>query len=53
MEKKQENLICYTIGHSVHNTNEFIELLKKHNIKYIVDVRSTPYSQYTPQFNRE
>lgn len=53
MEKKQENLICYTIGHSVHSTNEFIELLKQHNIKYIVDVRSTPYSQYTPQFNRE
>ena len=43
----------YTVGHSNHEIAEFIKLLKLHNITAIADVRSAPYSQYTPQFNRE
>lgn len=43
----------YTIGHSKHSIKEFISLLKKYNINCIVDVRSTPYSKYSPQFNKE
>jgi uncharacterized protein (DUF488 family) len=30
-----------------------IELLGTHGIEAVADVRSSPYSQYTPQFNRE
>lgn len=41
----------YTIGHSLHSIDQFIELLNSHDINCIVDVRSTPYSKFSPQFN--
>jgi uncharacterized protein (DUF488 family) len=43
---------CYTIGHSNHPIKEFIDLLKLHGIDCVVDVRSSPYSSYTPQYNK-
>ena len=43
----------YTIGHSSHTWDEFLELLRRHAIAAVVDVRSSPYSRYCPQFNRE
>ena len=43
----------YTIGHSTHKTDYFIKLLKKYDINLVLDVRSSPYSKYAPQFNRE
>lgn len=43
----------YTIGHSIHSIEEFIRLLRMHSVTVVCDVRSTPYSQFTPQFNRE
>jgi len=43
----------YTIGHSSHTWDEFIELLRRHAIAAVADVRSSPYSRYCPQFNRE
>jgi uncharacterized protein (DUF488 family) len=42
-----------TIGHSTHSIDEFIELLKGHGVKEIVDVRSVPKSRYCPQFNSD
>jgi uncharacterized protein (DUF488 family) len=47
------NNILYTIGHSTHSIEFFIELLKAHNIQAIADVRSSPFSKFNPQFNRE
>lgn len=41
----------YTIGHSNHEMDTFIGLLKQHQITAVCDVRSAPYSKYTPQFN--
>ena len=43
----------YTIGHSTHPTEEFVRLLRTHDITAVCDVRSAPYSRYNPQFNRE
>jgi uncharacterized protein (DUF488 family) len=43
----------YTIGSSVHTTDEFISLLNKYQIDAVADVRSVPYSQHTPQYNKE
>ena len=43
----------YTIGHSNHPAENFIELLLRHNITAVCDVRSQPYSKFNPQFNRE
>jgi uncharacterized protein (DUF488 family) len=43
----------YTIGHSNQTANDFISLLKKNSINAICDVRSSPFSKYTPQFNKK
>jgi uncharacterized protein (DUF488 family) len=43
----------FTIGHSVHTVEHFVELLKRHDITALCDVRSSPYSRFSPQFNRE
>jgi uncharacterized protein (DUF488 family) len=43
----------YTIGHSNHPIEKFIDLLSRHNIDVLCDVRSSPYSGHNPQFNRE
>ena len=43
----------YSIGHSTHPVTIFIELLQKHDIEAVADVRSSPYSRFNPQYNRE
>jgi uncharacterized protein (DUF488 family) len=43
----------FTIGHSNLEFGKFVALLKQHGIQAVADVRSSPYSQYNPQFNRE
>jgi uncharacterized protein (DUF488 family) len=43
----------YTIGHSSHPAEHFIDLLRQHRIEVLVDARSAPYSRYTPQFDRD
>ena len=43
----------YTIGHSNHSIEKFIELLFLHSITVVCDVRSHPYSKFNPQYNRE
>jgi uncharacterized protein (DUF488 family) len=43
----------YTIGHSNHQIENFIDLLKRYAISAVCDVRSQPYSRHNPQFNRE
>lgn len=43
----------YTIGHSTQSGEDFLEKLKRHRIEILCDVRSTPFSRMTPQFNRE
>ena len=43
----------YTVGHSNHTGERFVELLRAHGVTAIADVRSMPYSRRNPQFNRE
>lgn len=43
----------YTIGHSLHPVKKFLELLKQHDINFVIDVRSTPYSKYASMYDRE
>ena len=45
--------ILYTIGHSIYEINTFVALLNKNNIDTIVDVRSTPYSKFASQYNKD
>ncbi len=49
---KQKNTI-YTIGHSNHEMKKFLELLKQYDVEVVVDVRSSPYSKFSPQFNKD
>jgi uncharacterized protein (DUF488 family) len=43
----------FTIGHSNHEIDRFLDLLEMHGITAVCDVRSSPYSRYNPQYNRE
>lgn len=43
----------FTIGHSTHPVGHFVELLKRHGVDAVCDVRSQPHSAYNPQFNRD
>lgn len=43
----------YTIGHSNHTLEQFLQLLQRHEISAVADVRSSPYSRHASQFNRE
>ncbi len=45
--------IVFSIGHSNHEIERLISLLQGQGVNLILDVRSTPYSQRYPQFNRE
>jgi len=47
------DLLIHTIGHSDHTMAAFTDLLRRHTISLVVDVRSQPYSRWTHQFNRE
>src|ERR1700687_1215691 len=42
-----------TMGHSNRTWKDFLELLRAHRVKRVIDVRSIPRSRHNPQFNRE
>ena len=50
MEGATESPIL-TIGHSNHALDAFLALLQRHGVTAVADVRTAPYSRYTPQFN--
>jgi len=41
----------YSIGHGSRTIEEFISLLKKYDISFLVDVRSKPASRFNAHFN--
>lgn len=43
----------YTIGHSTHQIESFINLLYKYSINCVIDVRSIAASAFNPQFNKD
>lgn len=43
----------FTIGHSTHSAEAFLALLRQHQVEAVADVRSSPFSRFNPQFNRE
>ncbi|MFZ2187227.1 MAG: DUF488 domain-containing protein [Candidatus Moraniibacteriota bacterium] len=45
--------VIFTIGHSTHPIDEFMELLKAHAIQEVADVRTIPKSRHNPQFNED
>ena len=53
MEKLQDPIPIHTIGYGSRSIEQFIEVLQQHKIAYLIDVRSTPYSRYKPEFSKE
>jgi uncharacterized protein (DUF488 family) len=45
--------VIYTIGHSTHPIEFFLELLNEYSINCLIDVRSVAASSYNPQYNKE
>jgi uncharacterized protein (DUF488 family) len=48
-----QNCAIYTVGHSSRAAAELVELLEKHAIKAVVDVRAQPHSSRYPQFSTD
>lgn len=43
----------FTIGHSNHPFSHFMNLIQKQDIQMVVDVRTKPYSKYTPYYSKK
>lgn len=50
--REHDPTVVLTIGHSNHESDEFIALLQQAGVQVLVDVRSQPYSRYSPQFSK-
>ena len=51
MNQSQSLRRVWTIGHSKHEIDRFLEILKENQITALVDVRTIPMSKMAPQFN--
>jgi len=43
----------FTIGYGARDIAAFIALLHAHEVAYLLDVRSAPYSRFKPEFSRK
>lgn len=46
-------LLIFTLGHSNHPIEKFVEMLQAHGIVYVIDVRTIPRSRHNPQYNSD
>lgn len=42
----------FSIGHGNRTLDDFVNLLKQYEIKYLIDIRSKPYSRFSPHFSK-
>ena len=49
---KMEKSSVYSIGHGNKSIDTLIEELRHFEINYLIDIRSKPYSKYSPHFNQ-
>jgi len=42
----------FTIGYADLEIDDFIKILKEHHINSLIDVRSTPFSKFHPEYNK-
>jgi len=45
--------VVFTAGHSTRPIADFLELLRAHGVRLLVDVRTVPRSRHNPQFNQD
>jgi uncharacterized protein (DUF488 family) len=53
MNPSKKPLTIFTIGHSTHPIEHFIQLLQSNGIKQLIDIRTIPKSRRNPQFNSD
>lgn len=51
--KLAPGVIIFTLGHSNHPADHFLELLRTRGVTAVADVRSKPYTKYAKHFCRE
>lgn len=49
---QRQSIPVYTIGYGGRSIEHFVEVLRTYAIAYLIDVRSTPYSRYKPEFSK-
>lgn len=47
------SITVYTVGHSTHTIEKFLDLLERNGVTALADVRSSPFSRHNPQFNKD
>jgi len=45
------NYPIYTIGYGARDMGSFLSVLKTSDIHFLIDIRTTPYSSYKPEFS--
>ena len=43
----------FSIGYGARTLTEFIAALKSNRVEYLIDVRTSPYSKFKPEFSKE
>src|SRR5438045_1657198 len=43
----------YTIGYGSRSVEELIRLLEQHQIEFLIDIRSQPYSKFKPEYSKD
>ncbi|WP_432823745.1 DUF488 domain-containing protein [Trichloromonas sp.] len=49
----KNNTCILTIGYGNRSIDQLIELLLRYNVHYLIDLRTSPYSKFKIEFNRE
>ncbi len=49
----KSSTVILTVGHSTRTLDEFIALLRAHEVTRVIDVRTVPRSRHNPQFNKD
>src|SRR5579862_8969787 len=53
MATAENPLTIFTIGHSTHPIENFLELLESNGVKQLIDIRTIPKSRRNPQFDSD
>ena len=50
---ESEQAPLFTIGYGARTIDQFIAALKANGIEYLIDVRTSPYSKFKPEFSKD
>jgi len=53
MKKSQLSGCIFSVGYGNRSFEAFSQLLNENGIKYLIDVRTSPYSKFNPDFTRD